>query len=73
MYYALCIFHACKVYMDNCNPFAGDHCKALEFLCEISTLPRFDTIALFLSDAEKTGKFSVYDDATLAEFMASVR
>jgi len=36
---------------------AGDHCKALEFLREVSTLPRFDTIALFLTDAEKTGKF----------------
>jgi len=38
---------------------AGDHCKALEFLREVSTLPRFDTIALFLTDAEKTGKFSL--------------
>jgi len=41
--------------VDYCYCFAGEHCRALEFLCEIATLPRFDTIALFISDAEKKG------------------
>jgi len=49
--------------MDSFNLLAGDHCKAFEFLCEVSTLPRFDTIALFLTDAEKKGKFPI--DGTL--------
>jgi len=49
--------HAC-MYGEKCrNWFAGDHCRAFEFLREVSTLPRFDTIVLFLSDAEKTGKY----------------
>jgi len=43
--------------LDICNHVTGDYCKAFEFLHEVSTLPRFETIALFLSDAEKKGKF----------------
>jgi len=56
-------FYVCKIQMDSFNLLAGDHCKAFEFLCEVSTLPRFDTIALFLTDAEKKGKFPI--DGTL--------